>query len=424
MKDEKVIPFVGDLGRVFGLDLIYFFKNGFWVGLRYGIISVFGLILSAGFARMGTKDLLGQYQFILSFTALFSLFSLPGLNISAMKSIAQGSGNIVIRKAVRLSFLFGLASIPPMLAYTAYRFFIQGTIGSPIAIALTTAAFFSPFFYAPNTWYAAYEGRSLFRPVAIRMVIASFGTTVATLIGLYFKLEIQFLILLYFLLSAAFSWYFFTELTWVREEKKEQDTEKLDVRYGVEVTLQKFAYGLSDNIPPIVISFLLGFELLAIFQIAYFFTNAITSLVGALFAMYLPKLFNAKKVVFKNALLQSLLAGILCFFGLSLFIKIGFYPLYGKAYTESYTLAWMLAPLLILSPIRIFLVNYFTAQGKNNMIIIFSIIANIIGIGVFSLLKNESPFLAITSYMYVLTCCIVIPLLWLLFYGPKRYTTT
>lgn len=409
-------------GKFIGLDLGYFLGNGFWVGLRYGIVSLLGLIVSAGFARLGTKELLGQYQFILSFTALFSLFSLPGLNISAMRSIARGSGNSVIRQGVRLSFLFGLLAIPLMLLFTGYRFFIQGSIESSMAIALTIAAFLSPFFYAPNTWYAAYEGRSLFRPVAIRMIVASLGATAAILLSLYFQLEIQFLILLYFLVGAAFSWYFFSEAISLREEKGEQGADKIDFRYGLNVTFQKFAYGLSDNIPPIAISFFLGFEVLAIFQIAYFFTNAITSLVGALFAMYLPKIFISKKVTFTKELLQSLIVGIICFIGLAVLTKVGFFFFYGEAYRKSYELTWMIAPLLILSPMRVFLVNLFTARAKNLVIILCYILANCMGGFIFFLLKDANPFTAIAAYMYALNCSSILFLLSFLLYQSRRYT--
>ena len=63
----KLENFIDRLTKIASLDIKYFLKNGFWVFIRYLVIGLTGLAITISFARLGTKQLLGQYQFVLNF---------------------------------------------------------------------------------------------------------------------------------------------------------------------------------------------------------------------------------------------------------------------------------------------------------------------------------------------------------------------
>lgn len=210
--------FLEALGRKVGLNLLYFVGNGFWVTCRYVVIAAAGLVVSIAFSRLGTKELLGQYQFVLSFLAFVSIFSLPGLNVSVLKSISKKQDAGIIR-AVKLSFLSSLIGMPIVIFYGLFRFFQDADFILGLTLILSGVLF--AFYYAPNTWYAFYEGKSLFRPVSIRMMLVSMITSAGLVAGLYFGVNVLWLILIYLLFNTLFHWLFFFEtIKKIKRQKK------------------------------------------------------------------------------------------------------------------------------------------------------------------------------------------------------------
>ena len=72
---------------IFGLDLPYFIKGGFWLVLANLIALVGGIFLSSVFSRVWPKDVYGQFSFLTSAVGLLGITTLTGLN----EAVFQGS---------------------------------------------------------------------------------------------------------------------------------------------------------------------------------------------------------------------------------------------------------------------------------------------------------------------------------------------
>lgn len=135
--------------------------NHFWISIRYAILSLSGFLISIVFARLGDKEMYGSYQYVFSLVSLVSVFSIPGISLSALRSVAYGNTGAVSR-AVKTSILFSfIGSI--VLVLVALFQYSKGmmVLGTSFLI---TASFF-PFFYGFTPWYTFYEGRKNFQPV-------------------------------------------------------------------------------------------------------------------------------------------------------------------------------------------------------------------------------------------------------------------
>lgn len=419
------MDFISVLGRRVGLDLSYLFANGFWVILRYGITALLGLALTIGFAHLASKELYGQYQFVLSIISLFSVLSLPGFNTAALKAVSLGYGAKSIQKVVRLSFLSSLFAAPLLIGYSLYAYFLGGraSFSLDVFVSLVVGALLVPFFYAPNTWYVAYEGKSLFRPVTIRIAISSFLVTFGLLSVLYFGGNLPTLVVLYFGLPALLSWIFYGDaIRFLGPGMKGAEADGIHVGYGLSVTVQKFILGLSESVPPILLSRFFGFEFLAIFQIANYFLNTLSGVVSALASLYLPRLFRFEGLMHRRILLQSIVAGFISLLVPAAFLEIAFPIIYGDEYSESYRLAWLLLPLLVIFPLRIYLVNFFTAQAKNVPVIAACLISNLCGIAAFLFLKDGGRLFASAAYVYSLSLVVVTILLPIYFFRDSKKT--
>lgn len=398
------------------------FTNSFLVSFRYIVIAVIGLIVSVAFAHLSTKQIFGQYQFILSVLAVFSVFSLPGLNIAALKSVSQGKIGSV-SEAVRLSFFGGIFAVPFLIGYGVYALLV-GNYESSIGWACILLGFFFPFLNAPNTWYAHYEGKLSFRPVVVRTILASIVTALLLFLGLWNAAGVIFLVSIWFFSTTIFSWLFYWEV--LQEEKKAiKETGLFDVKYGLQVSFQKFIVGLTENMPTIAISFFVGFEAVANFQIASIFVGAVSGLLGALTAMALPVIFSNIEHNHKGLLSYSVLSGILASFGYFILVEVLFLTVYGERYLESFELAQMLIFLPLLVSLRMFFVNIFTAQGKNTLIVSVYIAANILSMILFILMFKTVPFTwSAGAYLYSINLLLLLPFASLYFFKASKKTVS
>jgi O-antigen/teichoic acid export membrane protein len=390
------------LSKIASLDVDYFLRNSFWISVRYVVIGLAGLFISIGFTRLGTKELLGQYQFILNFLALASVFSLPGLNMVALKGVAQGEDGI-IKKVISVSFLYSLLAVPIVFGYGLYQLTHEN---SAIGKTMILASILFPFFYAPNTWYTFFEGKSLFKKASLRIMLNNIFLAGAMVSVLFFKAGLFWVVFAFLFVNVSMNWIFYLEIF----KKTGNFTKKLDMRYGLSCTLQKFTYSLSDAVPVLIISFIFGFQLLAIYQIAYLLIALLIGFISALAAIYMPLLFKYKEINYFKIVWQNLLIGLIFFVGLVVFIKFFFILFYGESYRESYSLSILLSFIIILIPLRVFLASYFTSISKNKIIIISNIFANIVSLIILFAIKSTGFKASVIVYFYSLNLLIIIPL--------------
>lgn len=395
--------------------------NSALVSFRYVVIAGIGLALSVGFAHFSTKQVFGQYQFILSAFALFSVFSLPGLNIAALRSVSQGKFGSVTQ-AVRLSFFCSMFAVPFLVGYGIYRMYVVDIESSTIGWVFIFFGLLFPFLNAPNTWYVHYEGRLMFLPVVIRTIFTSACMAALLFLSLWNQQSIFVLVSVWFFTNAVSGWFFYGEVR--REElKSRNELHSLDIPYGLKVSAQKFFVGLTENIPVIAISFFLGFEAVANFQVASVFIGAVSGLLGALAAIALPVIFSNIASHHKNLLSYSVLSGILASIGYAVLVETLFLLAYGNRYQESFNLARLLIFLPLLVSTRMFLVNIFTARGENIRIISVYAVANVIAIVFFVTTFGEMSFASsAATYLYILNFSLLLPLAGYYFLSASRNT--
>lgn len=392
--------FTNFISRTLGVDADYLLRNGFWVSFRYALVSIIGLAMTIMFTRMATKEVYGAYQYILSFVAFFSFLSLPGMNIAALKAVVKGNDGAIFQ-AIKWSFLSGLLGIPCIIGYGLYH---QGTQEISTALLLIVAIAFAPF-YALNTWYVFYEGRQDFFSVAWRALLASGVGFVALWAALLLEVSLTTIVTVYFatgiLLSAGFS----TEI-WLRSKRgpsvaSAPTGDALDIRYGLSVTGQKFVFNASETLPLMAIGSVYGFAEVAVFQVAFFVYSCISGYIGALIAMYLPRLFSGTRLEKGKMITHNLLSGALIAGGMGIFLVVVFPLLFGDGYHESIRIAWCLLPAVILLPLKSYLTSYFTANHRLLLLVIAYVAGNCFAAGAFYLFRQHGA--GIAGSLYVIT---------------------
>lgn len=75
-----VIKVLDWIQRTFHIDATYFATNGFWTFLQVGVQSIYGLIFTWLIANYLSKEVAGQFFWLLAIFGFFSLFSCPGIH--------------------------------------------------------------------------------------------------------------------------------------------------------------------------------------------------------------------------------------------------------------------------------------------------------------------------------------------------------
>ena len=330
----RVYIFLKRLGDRIGLDLPYFMKNGFWITFRQGMSALSGLLLAAVFARLAAQEIFGQYQFILSTLAIVSVFSVPGLNTSVIRSAANGYDGDY-RKAVKISFLWSLLGIPALLIIGGYYFVYQDTV---VGLALMISSIFFPFFYAPNTWDSFLQGKSRFDISAKFSSIQALINTVGTIGVIFFYRDNLIAVIVFYLASySSFNvYYFIRSLRYVGNAEKDADM----ARYGWFLTKINILGMLSGNLDKILVGMFLGPAQLAVYSVGILFAKQIQNVSKSFLWISVPKQIQQgaiSKGNYAKMFFLSLLATAIFLFSFQFIVPF----LFTDKYVESVSLSML-----------------------------------------------------------------------------------
>lgn len=285
---NRIYALAEKYGSTAGLDLTYFVKNGFWVLLRQAVASLCGLSLSVVFARIASKEILGQYQLALSIISVVSVFSIPGLNIAVMRSIAKGNDGDY-KKAVKFSFLGSLLGIPALFLVGAYYFPQNQALG----VSLMMGAIFFPFLYSPNTWDYFFQGKGRFDlSTKYFSFLSVFNTLFIILALFFFRNNLKVIFLSYLLSYALFnSFYFLKSLKFVSNSAEDPEMAK----YGVFLTKMKVLELVANNIDKILLATFLSPAALASYHIISLLPVKAKNIFKPFGNILFPKMAQAKQ---------------------------------------------------------------------------------------------------------------------------------
>lgn len=351
------------------IDISYYIKNGFWVLLGHLFVMSSSLLLSMMFARFVSQKIYGQYHFILSTLALFSIVSIPGLNTSIAQSIAKNlEGSYT--KAVKQSFKWSLIAIPGLLGISIYFFFIKDDI--ILGYSFLISCFFFPFLYAPNTWQAFLQGKANFYLLTRWQIIENVIVTL-TLIVLIYLFPKHFLIILlgYLILKALFNIIFYKKsLTLVTNQNEDKHT----INYGWFMTRMSILGILVGQFDKIILGYL-DLKLLAIYVIAIKLLETIKSIIKNITSITFPKFVN-KTITFR---LKHLVLFCLLGMFMAICINIAAKPivlfLYSEKFIDSIHILKCLSGVAMFYVINSCLGWQILAQKDKKMIFLINVIS-------------------------------------------------
>jgi len=236
----------------FKTDMVYITKSGFWLTANQAISVAVGLGLSIAYANLIDPTSYGIFKYVLSFAAILSIFSLPGLNPSYSQAVARGNeGNIneILNKKL-ITSLFGSAL---SLVIAGYYLFKGNIVFSSL---FATTACFIPIFNTYNITDFYLQGKKFFKQTAYYSLIKSIVTTLVIILSLLITHNIIIITLVYFFIWSIINfWVFYNIKTRYGINNK---TEIGVVEYGKHLTYIGIIPIISQYIDRILIFQFLG----------------------------------------------------------------------------------------------------------------------------------------------------------------------
>jgi O-antigen/teichoic acid export membrane protein len=331
--------FVDRLEKRFQLDLRYYIKNTFLLVVSRGVVLGCGLLLSILFARLLSKEIFGQYNFIFAVLGILSIFTLTGMGTAIVQAVANGHDRVLIT-GTKEKFKWCILGSIAAFGVGIYYFLT----GSPVlGKCFMISSLFLPFINNFQTFHAFLAGKNQFDKVAKYQNITAVLSLLVVALVIYFSGDLIHILIASLLTSSLLGGYFFgLTLRKIESQSNDRDT----ISFGKHLSLMNAVSTIAGQADKIIIGTLLGFSDLAVYSIASAVPGSIRTTISPISRVTLPKLStmnekDAYSAVKKRYVYLILLAAIVS--GIMILLCPYIFPLlYSQKYVDSVLYAQIL----------------------------------------------------------------------------------
>jgi O-antigen/teichoic acid export membrane protein len=362
---ERFLNFVIWSEKYVETDMLYAVKGSFWI--IFGKVGLFLISFAKMFVfgRYAEQEVYGVYAFILSMSAMLSIFSLPGVNTSLIKAIAKkkdGTFDTAIKERFKFSLLGSLASL--MIA----GWYIYNANQS-LALAFLVVAFFLPFQYVFPIFLSFWNGRKDFEKRSKYELLSAILVAAVTIpVIIYTNNPILIIIVLFGSQS------FFDGLLLLRTRKEKKNGEVLEetIGFGKNLTVIGAISAFVEQVDKIILWKFFGPAQLAIYSFAQLPIRKAEGVIPII-PLALPKMgernFQEIKVGIMKKFKKLFLISIPLFL-VSIFSAPFLYKILFPQYIESVPYFQAFSFILLLSPFTLLSASLISEMRKKDLYII------------------------------------------------------
>lgn len=383
------------LDRFLRTDTSYLARGSFW--LIIGKISwlAIAFFLSVLYARLLSKEVYGNYRYILSIVGVLGIFALPGMPTAIIRSVARGFEG-TFRKAAKIIFFFSF-TIPLAGAMIGLFFFQRGSFD--IAAGIFFASLLSPFAEGLGNWRSYFDGKREFQKKTLLNLTAHLmrGFIMVNVVLFIYIASLNAIYAVILLATASMfsqavpNTIFF--LRTIREVSKHAPVEPGSIAYGIHKSFAAIPSTIAFSIDGILLYAFLGPTALAVYSIATAIPEQLKALVLSATDVAFPKISRKmtdpeQRRALQKTIFQKIIRAMFFIVALVIFYVITapfLYTLFFPQYREAIFFTQIYALPLILLPFSVF-DTMITAEGNIKKIYAYNISSPVIQISALALL--------------------------------------
>ncbi|MEN9614160.1 MAG: hypothetical protein RLZZ347_467 [Candidatus Parcubacteria bacterium] len=279
-------------------DMVYLTRGGFWLTVGQGTSSLLSLILATAFAHFISKEVYGNYKYILSLTGMFSMFSLTGIGTALVRSIAKGYDG-TLRYNFWLNIRWSIIIFLGSLVSSLYYFYNDNyTLGASFLIIGS----FSPFMTSASLHGAYLSGKKDFRRSSLYNIYKRIVPTVALLGTMMLSNNVIVLVLVYFASNTSIILYYYLKTLRAYHIDKNAPIDPDNLHYAKHLSLMNILSGIADKIDSVLVFHYFGAASLSVYTFSTAIPEQIIGWIKNINTLALPKFTGQEKGIVKKEL--------------------------------------------------------------------------------------------------------------------------
>ncbi|UXM85386.1 lipopolysaccharide biosynthesis protein [Methanococcus aeolicus] len=343
-----------------GLDLPYFIKGGFWLSIGQFFGTLKGFILSIVFANLLSKEVFGEYSFVMTILSIAGIFALPGMGVAVVQAVAKGYEGTYFR-ALKEVFKWSWLGSLLLLGFSIYEYF-YGRFDVMLIFLILSSIF--PFYAISGFYPNLLNGKKRFDILAKLSSFFNIISTILIVATVYFTESVFWIVVITVLVQILINGYF--SLFYAKKFVKNNEIDERSIEFGKSISYSQAFSNIANSFDSLIIAYFLGFSDLAIFKIVTLLPNQIKMLANAFSPMLLPKI--ASKDMGKKDLMKHFKKFFLIVIFLILIYWIGAPFIFKWFYPQYYDYVWlsMIFHLSFISFLSIIPYNYLIKEKKGD----------------------------------------------------------
>ncbi|MEX2411156.1 MAG: oligosaccharide flippase family protein [Candidatus Paceibacterota bacterium] len=393
-------------------DMTYIAKGGFWLILNKVGILLASFITMVAFGNWLSQEAFGVYQYIIAGTSMVAILTLPGINTSIIKSIAQGKEGtlwVATKERFRWSILGSLG-----LLIASGWYFINGN--ALLGGGLLMAGILMPGEKIFTIFKPYWNGKKDFKNYTKYSLGFSFFFLLILIPAIYLTNNVLIIIFAYFISSIIFAGLFFLKTL---KQVKNYEVDETAIPFGKSLTMMGTFQTIARHIDKIIVWKFLGPVQVAIYSFSILPINKIIGIIPV-GPLALPKL-GEKKIdrKRKKGVMAKFLKLFLVFIPMAVVLALiapFIYGIFFPQYMESVKFFQVLTLLVAVGGPFVILDSALIVEVKTKYLYIIKTTVPAVKIGLFLALI---PFYGIWGMVWAMIISEIIRGIFLVYYFKK-----
>jgi len=374
-------------------DMVYLAHGGFWLIVGQGLTFLASVSLVWLFANMLSQETYGEYRFILAYSSILALTTLPGMSQAIARAVTQNKTGTIYR-AIKEKLAWGLLGTSGSLAICGYYLLNND---HRLAAMFLIVAIFIPFFETFGDYQSYLQGKFDFRRQSLYRALQR--AIVVLLIGslLLYSQNIYILIVTFFVVTISTNIFFFVRTLKLYAPNQINSNE--DISYGKRLSLLSAFRMAAQYSDKVLLFHFIGPAQLAIYVFATALPQEISSVFSHINNLAFPKMVNRNSDELKKTLPIKVLiyTFILCaVVAMYIFISPLLFKIFFPQYLDSIPYTQLFSLTLLFLPTGV-LMQKFYAHKNLKVLAVLNVIEPIILIALYLILI---PFFGIYGVIY------------------------
>jgi O-antigen/teichoic acid export membrane protein len=269
--------------RIFKTDMVYIAKNGGWLTFGQIASAVLSLASALVFANFISKDIYGNYKYIISITSILGALSLTGMGPVVVQGVAQGKEGVFM-EAVRTSLRWGWIMVVGAVFISVYYFLNHNT---SLSISMLVAGV-AMLFISSYSLYGNYlSGKKNFKDLTIYNVLSQIIIFIITIVVIIATKNVLYMVIAYFVTNVIVTLFFYKRVV---DENHINDTKDHSLMtYSKHLSFLGFFGAAASQLDKVLIFHYLGAVNLAVYSFSMAIPEQFRGVYKNLFAVVAPK---------------------------------------------------------------------------------------------------------------------------------------